>query len=120
MFIPIGDDNRDRRLTPFVNYLFILINIFVFIFFQNWGHDIDFTYAYSTVPAEILSGHDVITHSRILTDPYTGQQFELPGLKETPLPVYLALISSMFMHGGIAHILGNMLYLWIFGDNLED
>ena len=119
MFIPIGDDNRDRHSTPYVNYLFILINILVFIFLQAWGNDISFTYGYSTVPAEILSGHDLITSSKIIYNPMSGEPMEMPGLQETLIPVHLTLISSMFMHGGIAHILGNMLYLWIFGDNLE-
>jgi membrane associated rhomboid family serine protease len=44
----------------------------------------------------------------------------VPGLQETPIPVYLTLLTSMFMHGGIAHIAGNMWFLWIFGDNIED
>ena len=44
----------------------------------------------------------------------------MPGLGPTPIPVYLTLLVSMFMHGGIAHIAGNMLYLFIFGDNVED
>jgi len=120
MFIPIGDDNRDRRLTPFVNYLLIALNILVFVFLQNLGNDLQFTYAYSTVPGEILSGHDIITNSKVLIDPYTQQQFELPGLQRTDIPVYLTLLTSMFMHGGIAHIAGNMMFLWIFGDNLEN
>ncbi|HWJ90372.1 MAG TPA: rhomboid family intramembrane serine protease [Flavisolibacter sp.] len=120
MFIPIGDDNRDRRTTPYVNYLIILANILVFIFLQDWGNNIHFTYAYSTVPAEILTGHDIVTGSQIAIDPYSGQRVEIPGLGRTDIPVYLTLITSTFMHGGIAHILGNMLYLWIFGDNLED
>ena len=41
-------------------------------------------------------------------------------LEPTPISVYLTLLTSMFMHGGIAHLLGNMLFLWIFGDNIED
>jgi membrane associated rhomboid family serine protease len=45
---------------------------------------------------------------------------EMPGLQPTHIPVYLTLFTSMFMHGGIAHIAGNMLFLWIFGDNIED
>jgi membrane associated rhomboid family serine protease len=45
---------------------------------------------------------------------------EMPGLQPTPVSVYLTLFTSMFMHGGIAHIAGNMLFLWIFGDNLEN
>jgi membrane associated rhomboid family serine protease len=120
MFIPIGDDNRDRRLTPVVNYFFILANILVFIFLQDWGTNLHFTYAYATVPGEILTGRDIVTHSRMIQDPISGEIFELPGLQPTHIPVFLTLITSMFMHGGIAHIAGNMLYLWIFGDNLEN
>ncbi|HWJ26844.1 MAG TPA: rhomboid family intramembrane serine protease [Flavisolibacter sp.] len=120
MFIPIGDDNRDRRLTPIVNYFFILVNIAVFIMLQDWGTNLHFTYAYATVPAEILTGHDIVTQSQIVTDPVTGQTLEMPGLQPTNIPIYLTLITSTFMHGGIAHIAGNMLYLWIFGDNIED
>jgi len=120
MFIPIGDDNRDRRNTPYINYLLIALNIFVFIYWQHLGGNLHFTYAYATVPAEILTGKDFITDSKILIDPYTGQRFELPGLQYTPISVFLTLLTSMFMHGGIAHLLGNMLFLWIFGDNVED
>lgn len=120
MLFPIGDDNRDRHLTPFINYILIALNIFVFIYWQDIGRNIPFTFAYATVPNEILSGTDIITQSRIFDDPYTGQQVEMPGLQPTPVSVYITLITSMFMHGGIAHLAGNLLYLWIFGDNLED
>jgi membrane associated rhomboid family serine protease len=44
----------------------------------------------------------------------------IPGLGVTTVPVWLTLLTSMFMHGGLAHLGGNLLYLWIFGDNLED
>lgn len=120
MFFPIGDDNSDRHLTPIVNYVLIALNIFVFIYFEDWGRNINFMFGYATVPAEILSGRDIITDSRIVEDALTGQQAQMPGLQRTPIPVYLTLLTSMFMHGGIAHIVGNMMYLWIFGDNLEN
>jgi membrane associated rhomboid family serine protease len=120
MLIPIGDDNRDRHLTPYVNYILIALNIFVFVFWQDIGRNVPFTFAFSTVPGEILSGNDIVTNSRIIEDPYTRQSVEMPGLQPTPVSVYLTLITSMFMHGGVAHIAGNMMYLWIFGDNLED
>jgi membrane associated rhomboid family serine protease len=120
MVLPLYDDNSDRQSTPFVNYAIIALNIFVFVVLQGIGTNEHFTYAFSTVPLEIITGHDVVTPSRVLTDAVTGQRLLVPGLSETPGYVYLTLFSSMFMHGGIAHIAGNMLFLWIFGDNIED
>ncbi len=120
MFFPIGDDNRDRHITPVVNYILLLLNIAVFVFFQDLGRDIHFTFAYSTVPAEILSGHDIVSGAKITHDPVSGEAIRMPGLEPTPIPVYLTLLTSMFMHGGFAHLAGNMIYLWIFGDNLEN
>jgi membrane associated rhomboid family serine protease len=118
--IPIGDDNSDRRITPIVNYLLIIANIAVFVLLQGMGGNDRFTYAFSTVPQEIVTGKDVVTPAHTVKDPASGQTFEQPGLRRTPMTVYLTLLVSMFMHGGIAHIAGNMLYLWIFGDNIEN
>jgi len=120
MVFPLFDDNSDRQSFPFVNYAFIAANIFVFVVLQQLGTNTHFTYAFSTVPLEIVTGHDVVTQARVLEDPVTGQRLLVPGLGVTPLSVYLTLFTSMFMHGGIAHIGGNMLFLWIFGDNIED
>src|SRR6266566_7688417 len=120
MLFPIADENSDRGSTPWVNYTIILINIFVFVFLQGLGSNEKFTYAFSTVPAEIITGRDIVTPDRILIEPITGQRVAMPGLQPTPVPVFLTLITSMFMHGGLAHIFGNMLFLWIFGDNIED
>jgi membrane associated rhomboid family serine protease len=120
MIFPIYDDNSDRATAPIVNYLIIAINILVFVFLQQLGNNDKFTYAYSTVPQEIISGRDVRTPDRRVEDPVTGQELLVPGLQPTFVSVYLTLILSMFMHGGIAHIAGNMLFLWIFGDNVED
>lgn len=117
---PVGDDNSDRLRTPYINYTLIAINVLVFIFLQKMGTDLDFTYSYSTVPGEILTGKDIVTDSHVMRDPYTNQRFLLPGLGVTPIPVYFTLITSMFMHGGWAHLLGNMMYLWVFGDNIEN
>jgi membrane associated rhomboid family serine protease len=119
MVFPLYDDNSDRTTTPVVNYVLIAINILVFVFLQQLGTNEKFTYAFSTVPAEILTGRDIRTPDRIVEHPVTGQQLLIPGLQPTPFSVYLTLIFSMFMHGGIAHIAGNMLFLWIFGDNVE-
>lgn len=119
MLFPIADDNTGRRTTPVVNYVIILINIFVFVFLQGLGSNEQFTYAYSTVPGEIITGRDIVTRPVVVQN-FTGQRIEMPGLQPTPIPVWLTLITSMFMHGGIAHIFGNMLFLFIFGDNIED
>jgi membrane associated rhomboid family serine protease len=102
--IPIGDDNTGHTIRPFVNWALIIINILVFVFLQGAGNDSRFTYAFSTVPAEIMQGKDIANGF----------------LEPTPIPVYGTLITSMFMHGGWAHLLGNMLYLWVFGDNIEN
>jgi len=120
MIFPIGDDNTDRTLTPVANYLLIALNILVFIFLQGLGTNETFTYAFSAVPQEIVTGRDVVTPDRTVQDPLSGERFRMPGLQPTPFSVYLTLLTSMFMHGGLAHLFGNMLFLWIFGDNVEN
>lgn len=117
---PIGDDNRDRVITPYVNYALIAINILVFLLFQGFGNNDAFTYAWATVPQEILKNEDIVTEPRTVRDPLSGEPIEVLGLQRTPVPVFLTLLTAMFMHGGFAHLGGNMLFLWIFGDNLED
>jgi membrane associated rhomboid family serine protease len=118
--LPIADDNSDRVRTPYINYLLIAINILVFIYLQGMGKNVAFTYSYATVPAEILSGKDIVTQAQVIHDSVTGVDEYQPGLGVTNIPVWLTLITSMFMHGGWAHLGGNMLYLWIFGDNIEN
>jgi len=128
MVFPLFDDNTGRERFPFVNYAFIAINVLVFVLLQDAGAPNNrFTYNWSTVPEEIVTGHDVQTQPQKREHPITGEALEVPGLGPTHIPglpdfvaVYLTLITSMFMHGGWAHILGNMLFLWIFGDNVED
>ena len=118
MVLPLWDDNTDRQTTPFVNYAIIALNIFVFVVLQGLGNNDQFTYSFSTVPAEILQGHDIVTPARVVQ--YMGQRIVIPGLGPTPGSVYFTLFTSMFMHGGFMHLGGNMLFLWIFGDNIED
>ena len=114
---PIGDDNSDRTITPIVNYLFIGINILVFVLLQGIGGNDAFSYAFSLVPREVTEGID-LSGVQVVRDSFgnIGQVRHF----ETPLPVYFNFLSSMFMHGDIMHIFGNMLFLWIFGDNLEN
>lgn len=102
--LPLGDDDSRHTLTPWVNYLLIAVNVFVFVVLQQMGNNQTFTLEYALVPAEIMTGNDVV--------------FDEIGV--TPVPVYFTLITSVFLHGSLMHLGGNMLYLWIFGDNLEN
>jgi membrane associated rhomboid family serine protease len=115
MIFPIGDDNSDRTTVPIVNYILIAINVLVFVFFQGLGTNDQFTYAFSTVPQEIRTGEDIARAVPI----EVGDQRAVINLQPTPGSDYLTLVTSMFMHGGLMHLFGNMLFLWIFGDNLE-
>ena len=109
MLFPIGDDNSDRQITPVVTYGLIAVNVLVFLY--QMTHPA-FTNGYSYVPAEITRGEDLVGAFAV-----SGGRVQLaPG----PSPIYLTLLFAMFMHGGWAHLGGNMLYLWIFGDNVED
>jgi membrane associated rhomboid family serine protease len=121
MDFPLFDDNTGRRTTPFLNYVLIILNVLVFVFLQGMGEQTNrFTRAFALVPDEILTGQDVVSDGERVRDPVTGEVFELPGLAPTPVPVYFTFLTSIFMHGSWAHLLGNMLFLWIFGDNVED
>src|SRR4051812_33965377 len=116
MIFPIGDDNSGRSSVPVVNYILIAINILVFVLFQGLGSNERFNNAFSTVPEEIITGKDIARPVTI----QVGDQRGTINLEPTPGSVYLTLLTSMFMHVSIMHIFGNMLFLWIFGDNVED
>ena len=116
MIFPIGDDNSDRTTVPILNYLLIAINILVFVLLQGATGDNKFTSSFATVPEEIRTRQDIKGPVPIKV----GTQEGVINLGETPSPVYITLLTSMFMHGGWMHLLGNMLFLWIFGDNLEN
>lgn len=115
---PIGDDNSGNHRTPYVNYAFIGINLVIFLLLQQLGGNDAFTYAFSLVPKEILSDNDLSGLVTIKDD--LGRTLGEIRHYETPLPVYFNFLSSMFMHGSIMHIVGNMMFLWVFGDNLEN
>jgi membrane associated rhomboid family serine protease len=111
MLMPLGDDNSDRVITPYVTYVLVALNVLVFVLLQQGGENA-FTYGYSYTPYEITHGEDLVGRFNV-----GGAQVPLfPG----PYPIYLTLFWAMFMHGGLGHIGGNLLYLWIFGDNVED
>ncbi|MFQ5432691.1 MAG: rhomboid family intramembrane serine protease, partial [Nitrospinota bacterium] len=98
--LPLYDDNPTWR-TPVVTIALIAANVAVFALqLQAGGRFNELLWRYGAIPAEIVNSVDV--------RPYN------------PLPVQSTLLSSMFLHGGFMHLAGNMLFLWIFGNNVED
>lgn len=122
---PIGDDNSDRTITPYVNYAIIAACVLVFVLLQGLGGNEAFNYAFSLVPREITTGTDIAS-PQVLLDAAGRYYVDAKGqpqtinLQPTPISVYITFLTSMFMHGGFSHILGNMMFLWVFGDNLEN
>lgn len=101
--IPISDaPERPRRTFPIMVIALIAINVLVFLYEVSLpAPELEaLVSALGVVPYEIVTGRD------------------LP--PDSPTPIYLTLLTSMFIHGGFLHIAGNMLFLWIFGDNVED
>ncbi len=89
--LPIGDDNSGRRLIPVVTYVLIILNVLFFLVELNGGDA--FIERWAFVPARFLAN---------------------------PIGEFPTIFTSMFMHAGWLHLGGNMLYMWIFGDNVED
>jgi membrane associated rhomboid family serine protease len=128
MVLPLGDVEK-TRIVPIATYVLIALNVVVYIVQRTQGED--FTAAYAVTPYEI-------THLDDLTQPVPAQvadddddRFGLPlpvmvrrlahiNHAPGPFPIWLTLFTAMFLHGSPLHLAGNMLYLWIFGDNVEE
>jgi membrane associated rhomboid family serine protease len=113
MVIPLGDEPSGSRTPPYVVYGLIALNGLVWLLQLQAGES--FTNGWSTVPYEITHGEDLVGTRTVETG---GESFPVQ-LYPGPSPIYLTLLSSMFMHGSWMHLIGNMLYLWIFGDQIE-
>jgi len=101
--IPLHDDNP-TEITPFVTIVLIVTCALVFLYEVSLPDQIAqaFVFQYGAIPAAIF-GHEAALAEEVLG-----------------VPVTLTLLTSMFLHGGWMHLIGNMLYLWIFGNNIED
>ncbi len=113
--LPIGDDSLPGRGFAWVTATLIGLNVAIFVFLQGATGDNPFTYGFSAVPRELLNGVDLVDPVQVLIG---GQSYFVPQAPG-PDPIWLTLLSSIFMHGGWLHLGGNMLFLWIFGDNVE-
>lgn len=92
MFFPIGDENIKGGYKPIFSYVFLILNVLVFFYQFSLSPEAckNFLYNFGTIPTDIISGEN-----------------------------YYSLLSNMFLHGGWMHLIGNMLFLWIFADNIE-
>jgi membrane associated rhomboid family serine protease len=98
--LPLKDDIPSQK-KPVITILLLSLNILVFLYQFSLGEGFEgFVSKYGAIPFQIIHGESVTPYSTF------------------PFP--LTLFTAMFLHGGIVHLLGNMLYLWIFGDNVED
>jgi len=109
VLLPIRDHNPSHSF-PFVTVGLIVVNVLVYIMQVV---DPRITYVYATIPAEITGAY---------VDPLLRMQLEMQhGIRAEPVVnPWLTILTSMFLHGGFWHILGNMWSLWIFGNNVED
>ncbi len=105
MFLPLNDENPFEGIRhAYVTWALVATNVFVFLFVQGgWAGSVEATTAFSfgTIPA-------VLSHMAVLPEDFHH------------LPPELTLASYMFFHGGWSHIIVNMAFLWVFGDNVED
>jgi membrane associated rhomboid family serine protease len=113
LLFPISDDDREIDSPALVTYAILFANIAMFLVQMS---NPAFTYGWSVIPKEIVTGTDLI-EPQLLEIPGQGT-VEIPQAPGPPI-IWLTLLSAMFMHGGFGHIAGNMLYLWIFGNNVE-
>ena len=112
MFVPIHDRNPLKSIRfQYVTVTLIAINTAIFLIFQSGlilGPDNDIVATFAVIPVELLS------QGSVQTGP-TGI-----GLDVVPVPERMTLLTYMFFHGSWLHLIGNMLFLWVFGDNVED
>lgn len=123
MVLPLGD-LHPTRIVPVVTYALIAANILMFLVQADRGEE--FTMALAATPWEI-------THNRDIDEPIIARPAQIPDNPfaeperppiiphaPSPIPIRLTLLTSMFLHGGLMHLAGNMLFLWIYGDNVEE
>jgi membrane associated rhomboid family serine protease len=100
--IPIADEGSPRRRFPAVTVTLIALNALVFLYETSLpAPELQrFVLTWGVVPREYAAGHALLEHGGA--------------------PYWVTLVTAMFIHGGWGHLIGNMLYLWVFGDNIED
>jgi len=127
--IPLKDYNPTRRF-PIVTVVLILLNVGVYIFvqrpFDSGNSQARFSYQVAAIPCEVTQGRPLTDDEIVRTIQDNDSTACETGSNRTGTPVFpgksvwLALLYTMFLHGSLIHLGGNMLFLWIFGNNIED
>ena len=128
--IPLKDYNPTRRF-PVVTVLLIVANIYVYFLVQRPSdgdaRQLEFSLSYAAIPCELVQGEPLSEREVVRTfgRANDSEACDPTGSDDSPLAfpdkqVYLATLYSMFLHGSLLHIGGNMLFLWVFGNNIED
>ncbi len=126
--IPLRDDNPTRRRAV-VTLALIALNVAIYFglqFPKSENAQTTFTYKWAAIPCELRTGKPITAVPDAATAPAAGSctvGVQGGGEPFRPFPhknVWLAVLFAMFLHGSILHVLGNMLFLWIFGNNVED
>ena len=121
MLIPLRDENP-RVIIPKVTYAIVALNIAVFLLQMGFGPDqksnLEFTISYGLIPARAtgVSSDEIVKAWEESLSVRSEQQIHLDANVHSPV---ITIITSMFMHGGFMHILWNMVFIWIFADNVE-
>jgi membrane associated rhomboid family serine protease len=123
MVLPLGDLEK-TRIVPIVTYALIALNVVMYVIQRQEGDD--FTIAYAATPYEITHNDDlpgpVVVDVPARVNPLAHVELRERVINQAPgpYPIWLTLFTAMFLHGSPLHLAGNMLYLWIFGDNVEE
>ena len=124
MVLPLGDLER-TRIVPIATYILIALNVVMYLVEYDQGET--FQVSYSATPYEITHAYDITAPVPIVIEPDDVDGLRpIPAGREmiaqgpVPLPVQLTLLTAMFLHASPLHLAGNMLFLWIFGDNVEE
>ena len=134
MVIPLRDENPTRR-TPIVTIVLIAVNLVVFFALQlpkeskpsdyigGLTEEDEFNYEYAAIPCELREAHP-LNAGQLVSQQCDTSTLNIGGRSQQEVfpdkNIWLAVLFSMFMHGSVLHVLGNMLFLWIFGNNVED
>lgn len=116
MLIPISDDDRALSRPAYVTIVLFAANVIVFLFQQGLPGITD---GYAAVPLEITEGKDLVETVHVKVGAWDFEEPLAVPQAPGPNPLWLTLFTSMFLHAGWLHLGGNMLFLWIFGDNVE-